>query len=99
MLVTFQDGVGDTNASLLMRVARADGVLLKPERPAVAIDALWLGDIFDSGPLRSRTGEVSATFTEISGFRWHFVLGEELAFLLTCMLPLARAQSVWVSTV
>ena len=90
MRVTFQDGVGDTNASLLMRVARADGVLLKPERPAVAIDALWLGAIFDSGPLRSRTGEVSATFTEISGFRWHFVLGEAWN---------SRVQSVWVSTV
>ena len=35
------DGVGDSNTSLLMRVARADGILLKPERPAVALDALW----------------------------------------------------------
>ena len=43
------DGVGDTNASLLMRTARADGILLKPDRPAVAIDALWIGDIFKAG--------------------------------------------------
>ena len=43
------DGVGDTNASLLMRTARADGILLKPDRPAVAIDALWIGDILKAG--------------------------------------------------
>lgn len=82
------DGVGDSNASLLMRVARADGVLLKPERPAVAIDALWYGGIFKSGRLQSASGEISQTFTalRVPGARptpeseslpllWHYVLG------------------------
>lgn len=48
-----------------MRVARADGVLLKPNRPAVAIDAQWYGDIFRDGPLQSGTGEVSETFSTL----------------------------------
>jgi hypothetical protein len=73
------DGLGDTNASLLMRVARADGVLLKPNRPAIAIDNLWMGDIFKSGSLQSKSGEVSATFTSLGSssptLYWHFVLG------------------------
>ena len=71
------DGVGDGNTSLLMRVARADGVLLKPSRPAVAIDEQWLGDLFCPGGstaqngsapacgLCSRTGEISETFTDL----------------------------------
>ena len=44
-----------------MRVARADGVLLKPDRPALAIDSQWYGDIFHAGPLQSETGEISET--------------------------------------
>ena len=59
------DGIGDTNATLLMRVTRTDGVLLKPDRPAVAIDTQWYGDIFHEGPLVSGTGEVSETFSTL----------------------------------
>ena len=44
-----------------MRVARADGVLLKPDRPALAIDSQWYGDIFHAGLLQSETGEISET--------------------------------------
>ena len=80
------DGVGDFNVSLLMRVARADGILLKPQRPAIALDAQWFGDLFCKKggsanlncSLCSPTGEVSETFTQLlpnATQRWHFVLG------------------------
>lgn len=72
-----------------MRVARLDGVLLKPDRPAVAIDTQWYGDIFKQGRLQSTTGEISETFStlRVAGagsdsdggasidLRWNFVLG------------------------
>ena len=48
------DGVGDSNASLLMRVARADGVLLKPSRPAVAIDRLWARPVLSTRTTNTR---------------------------------------------
>lgn len=64
-MVSRADGIGDANASLLMRVARSDGVLLKPDRPAVAIDTQWYGDIFHDGPLQSGTGEISETFSTL----------------------------------
>ena len=37
--VTFSDAVGEANRTLLMQLVREDGVLLKPDRPATAIDA------------------------------------------------------------
>ena len=58
--------------------------MVKPSRPAVAIDALWYGDIFKAGGLVSPTGEVTETYTAIPigsgpGFtqplKFHFVLG------------------------
>ena len=51
-----------------MTVCRTDGMLLKPDRPAYPPDALFLQH-------RHRgAGEVQATHSTISGFRWDFLL-------------------------
>jgi hypothetical protein len=44
--VTCSDGVRSANVSLLSRLYRADGLLLKPERPVTATDAQLLESIF-----------------------------------------------------
>ena len=61
------DGIGDVNRELLLRTCREDGVLLKPGRPAYALDRLWLGSLFDSGDVITGGGEVSSTTTELAG--------------------------------
>ena len=40
--VGFSDGVGFTNASLVMTTCRGDGVLLKPDRPLITTDAAMM---------------------------------------------------------
>lgn len=75
------DGIGDVDRTLLMRTARDDGVLLKPGRPALALDSVWYSKLFPHGPEYERRqvgGEISATYTEIGnlrGLRWYDVLG------------------------
>ena len=36
------DGIGGSDASLIMRTCRLDGLLLKPDRPATPIDVMFL---------------------------------------------------------
>ena len=57
--VAFSDGPGNTNKSLIMQTCTADGTLLKPDKPAMAIDRTWDYLAFNdtSGP----QGEVWAT--------------------------------------
>jgi len=68
------------NASLVMRTCRADGTLLKPDAPAMPLDAFWLGSAFCNGNgggdrsppstcrvARPAAGEVWATATRIGG--------------------------------
>ena len=69
------DGIGDTDAALVRRTCRSDGVLLKTDRPAFAIDATWLQEAFGRG---GPAGEVTATYTQIGAQRWRFVLGVAL---------------------
>jgi hypothetical protein len=47
------------NKTLIMQTCNADGLLLKPEKPATAIDRSF----FPSGP----KGEVWQTFSNVSG--------------------------------
>ena len=58
------DGVGDTDATLVKRTCRVDGVLLKPDRPALAVDRQWEEYVFESGGLVS--GDVTHTRTTLS---------------------------------
>ena len=82
------DGIGQTNATIVNRVSRADGVLLKPDMPAVALDRVWLGDMVAGTGHRSQSmREISTTHTtylvrfESGGLTtnatetWFFVLG------------------------
>ena len=48
--VTFSDGIGMTNKSLVMMICRDDGVILKPDRPATAIDAQFNAMMFGGWP-------------------------------------------------
>jgi hypothetical protein len=58
------DGIGDTDASLVRRLARTDGALLKPDRPMVPLDAVWARDCFGKeGP----QGELATTHTTLPG--------------------------------
>nr|KAG5688829.1 hypothetical protein BaRGS_017061 [Batillaria attramentaria] len=63
------DMIGHTNVSMLMQCCRADGLVLRPSKPATAIDKqfwqkAWGGNI---GP----DGEVWTTYSQI-GDRWTF---------------------------
>ncbi len=59
------DGIGAADATLLRRTCRADGVLLKPDRPATPIDAMFLP--------HQRPYTVS-TFSDRSGLgRWTYL--------------------------
>lgn len=53
--VAISDKIGNTNATVINRLCRSDGVLLRPERPATAMDSTFLGM---DGPL----GEVWHTY-------------------------------------
>jgi hypothetical protein len=48
--VTFSDAVGETNATLIKQLIRADGMLLKADRPVTAIDAQFQAMLFGAWP-------------------------------------------------
>ena len=48
--VTFGDAVGESNKTLLMRLCRSDGMLLKADRPATAMDAQFQAMMFQAWP-------------------------------------------------
>ena len=48
--VTFGDAVGESNKTLLAQLAREDGMLLKADRPATAIDAQFQAMLFNAWP-------------------------------------------------
>ena len=54
--VTFGDAVGESNKTLLMQLCRSDGMLLKADRPATAIDAQFQAMMFDAWPGDSSSG-------------------------------------------
>ena len=58
------DGVGDTDVTLVKRTCRLDGVLLKPDRPALSVDRQWVDYVFHDGGEQS--GDVTHTRTTLS---------------------------------
>jgi hypothetical protein len=54
--VTFSDAVNATNRTLVMMTCRADGVVLKPDRPATAIDAQFQAMMFGAWPSPASSG-------------------------------------------
>lgn len=54
--VTFGDAVGETNKTLIMQLIRKDGMLLKADRPATAIDGQFQAMMFGSWPGSGSSG-------------------------------------------
>jgi len=56
--VTFGDAVGQSNRTLLMYLVREDGMLLKADRPATAIDDQFQSMMFGNWPGESKASEL-----------------------------------------
>lgn len=67
------DLAGAMNASLVMRSCRADGVLLRADKPATVLDAAWSASFDDLVPRR-----VEGAFTDIGTLRWSYILSLNL---------------------
>ncbi|MEQ9504031.1 MAG: hypothetical protein RIT81_44660 [Deltaproteobacteria bacterium] len=64
-MVGVGDGLGRTKVDLVMATARADGLLLKPDRPATPIDAMFL---------EHERPYITSTWSDRPGVgRWHYV--------------------------
>lgn len=78
--VSPSDGVGGSDVALLKSLCRADGMLLKPDKPARSVDAQWLSSAF---PLRHMAaapqGYLATTATVLAGWTWGFILVAEAA--------------------
>jgi hypothetical protein len=62
--VTFGDAVGESNKTLMMQLCREDGMLLKADRPATAIDAQFQAMMFNTWPGdKPRPGEPGGLVT------------------------------------
>lgn len=70
--VTPGDGVGFSDAALIMRSCTTGGRLLQPSRAATAIDAAIVFRAF--GGATRPNGEVYATYSTVSGWAWDHVL-------------------------
>ncbi|XP_077991614.1 uncharacterized protein LOC144445843 [Glandiceps talaboti] len=65
------DKIGYMNKSLIMRTCNEDGLLLKPSKPATAIDLqIYKGAIGSGGP----DGEVWSTYSDIAGYKFGTLL-------------------------
>lgn len=75
--VGVSDRIGYSDFDLIMRLTTDDGLLLKPSRPATAIDSQIIQGAFGGniGP----KGEVWTTFSDISGFTFGVVLAMKLS--------------------
>jgi hypothetical protein len=76
--------VGAANATLLERLYRADGLLLKPTRPVTALDAQLLQSAFsDTGrvgtAISGPDGQLYSTHSHISGLSFTYVVGVTLS--------------------
>lgn len=73
--VGIADKAGDSNATLLRRSIRPDGLILQPDKPATSIDATFI----DSPAARQPQGHIWSTYAALTnglGFklRWYYVL-------------------------
>jgi len=74
--ITPSDAVDGSNATLIMMICREDGMLLKPDRPAMNIEATFLSRAFS---LPGPQSEVWNTFTIINDNIWYYVFGCQLS--------------------
>jgi len=69
------DKIGYSNSKLIMKTCTADGLLLKPDKPATSIDETFFRLAFNnSGPF----GQVWSTYTNIDGYEFNYVFAAEL---------------------
>eukprot|EP01116_Phalansterium_solitarium_P018896 TRINITY_DN5142_c0_g1_i3.p1 TRINITY_DN5142_c0_g1~~TRINITY_DN5142_c0_g1_i3.p1 ORF type:complete len:741 (-),score=235.75 TRINITY_DN5142_c0_g1_i3:178-2400(-) len=73
--VGFSDAIGHTDTELVMRTSRADGLLLKADKPATPVDKVLLQFDFSSEP---QLYEAWSSTTTLSGTTWTYVLGADL---------------------
>lgn len=91
--ITPSDGIGGSDQTLIMRMCAADGLLLKPDVPAINIESTWIQRSLGQGGPIGPQGEVITSYTAIGSFTWHFAYGVQLTapykFLSTdVLLPL-----------
>ena len=69
------DGAGMANRSLILRSCRADGVLLRVDKPATMVDRALLATDFTSstGLIAPKPVHVWSTFSDIGDLRWGYV--------------------------
>lgn len=93
------DGVGLGDNSLIMKTCRADGLLLKPDRPATPIDAYFSRRIFgpDLGDGQIWSTEVTLQATgSADGQVWYYAVGMDLASNFSMGVPtLLQAAQAW----
>jgi hypothetical protein len=71
--VSIADKAGDTNVTLVSRCVRSDGRILQPDKPATAVDSMFVHN--GSNPERTApSGQVWTTFTAFENRVWHYVL-------------------------
>jgi len=73
--VGFSDAIGHTDATLVMSTCNADGLLLKPDKPATPIDSTLVQ--FGSG--QPEFIQLWDTFSDFSGTRWHYILAANIS--------------------
>jgi hypothetical protein len=73
--ITPSDGIDGTDKNIVMSMCASDGLLLKPDRPAINIDATWLQRAFGSG---GPNGDVITTYTALGPYVWHYVFSANL---------------------
>jgi len=73
--VTPGDKIGSTDVPLLKMSVNDDGRILKPSRPATAVDSTFAFRAFAAG---GPDGQLTSTYTQIADLRWNIVLAGEL---------------------
>jgi hypothetical protein len=74
------DGLGFSNASVILATVRADGITLQPDRPATIVDAALLASITQGAlPDVRSTSTVYHDYATPAFYAWHHVLAVGLA--------------------
>jgi hypothetical protein len=97
--IGLSDLLGETNVHNLARVARADGVIVKPDTPIVPIDTMYQADARDggAGPM------IAAAYTDHGPLRtacvFEFFRGGQDAAVGICPADLGIHTDAWVCQV
>jgi len=87
--VATSDAIGMSDVDLIRKSCAADGLLLQPDRPAIAVEAQVHQMAFGAG---GPSGEVWHTYSDVGGRRFHYVLAATLAS--DYALPLSDLEGI-----